>query len=100
MLPMKLQDLILTVNTAISERTRYGIRTIKTHERGYVLAWSNAYAQWYIYSPQAIPKGATLELDANMIFVVARRRDLERVLPHLRPLPLYSNSYEYLHGKR
>lgn len=100
MLPMKHQELIMRVNTLISERTKYGIRLVKAIDRGYVLAWSNAYAHWYIYSPQAVPKGTTLELDANMIFVVARRRDLERILPHLRPLPLYSNSYEYLYGRR
>lgn len=100
MQPVRLQELTLTVNNTISERTKYGVRTIKTRERGYVLAWSNAYAQWYIYSPQVIPKGATLELDANMIFVVARRRDLERILPHLRSLPLYTNSYEYSYRRK
>jgi hypothetical protein len=91
-----LEELQARVNDLILQRTRYG-RRIETAERaGYRIGWSNGNCGWFVYYYRD-PRGAKLDLDANVIFVPgARKADLEYLADNnlLEPLPLYRGSHE------
>jgi len=42
-------------------------------------------------------KNEVLNLDANMIFVPGKRKDILAVIDQLNPLPLYNNSFEVVY---
>ncbi len=88
--------LIQYINKLISQRTKYGLRE-ETVEKipAYELVWSNAGANWYIWSLAYQRKGQLVKMDANHILVQGiRKAEIEAVLKWLNPLPLYSFSYE------
>jgi len=86
------------INSLISQRTQYGIRQEVANKKGYKLGWSNGSKSWYIYG---IPteKGEVMNLDANIIFVPATKKEIEKVLNQLDPLPLYKNSFEAIYAR-
>ncbi len=87
--------LVERVNEMIRQRTRYGVRKeMVTKSPGYVLYWSNASAEWWIYGGRRA-KGDMVILDANHVLIQgAKRPDLEAICKWLEPLPLYRHSFE------
>jgi hypothetical protein len=86
-------NLIETINNKISKRNTYGMREEIAYNRGYIISWSNACKRWNIGYYQ-IKKNEIINLDANQIFVEARKNDIIETLDKLNELPLYNNSYE------
>lgn len=91
-------ELIERINTVISQRTSYGIRTEIAQSRGYRMVWSNAGQRWsrFYYMDK---KGAELRMDANFVFIPLekseRKADIDRCLAlGVRGLPLFVNSFE------
>ena len=84
------------INSLIAQCTKYGIRKEITQNKGYVLDWSNNQAKWFIYGDMK-KKNEVLNLDANMIFVPGKRKDILAVIDQLNPLPLYNNSFEVVY---
>ncbi len=91
-------DLINTINNEIFKRTSYGHREEIASGRGYILSWSNASRKWNI-GYYMIKTNEIINLDANQIFVRAKKQDIITVLDKLDELPLYKNSFEYLSSK-
>ena len=91
-------NLIQKINNDIAKRITYGIREQIAHNRGYIISWTNAQRKWNISYYQT-KKNEIINLDANQIFVEARKNDIIEVLDKLDELPLYKNSFEYLYGK-
>ncbi len=89
----RVQALLDSLNAHIATMTRYGSYKMVAPKRGYRLIWSNARRRWYI-GGDSHAKGATIYMDANVIFTTARLKDLKLVVDRLDPLPLYSNSFE------
>jgi len=85
-----IEELAENVNEQIGRMTKYGMRTVTTHKRGYELSWSNSGQKWNIYS-RALPAGS-YKIDANHIIVEAPSTAIQELLPLLIDLPLYSNS--------
>ena len=85
------------INALISQRTSYGVRNETTFATGYILVWSNGAARWLPYH-NPVKKGEVIQLDANQIFVPIQegesKADIEAVIPSLKQLPLYGNSFE------
>lgn len=90
-------NLIETINKEISKRKSYGIREQIAYNRGYIISWSNAGRCWNIGYYQ-IKTNEIINLDANQIFVEARKNDIIAVLDKLNELPLYKNSFEVVYG--
>lgn len=91
-----LEELQDRVNDLIHQRTRYGHRTEVAERAGYRIGWSNSESNWYVYGWRD-PRGAKLNLDANIVFVPgARRSDLQYLIDNLLldRLPLAGGSYE------
>jgi hypothetical protein len=91
-------DLIKKINNEIAQRTSYGLREEIASGRGYVLSWSNASRKWNI-GYYMIKTNEIINLDANQIFIRAKKQDIIAVLGKVNELPLYKNSTEYLYGK-
>ncbi len=91
-------NLIETINKEISKRKSCGYREQIAYNRGYIISWSNASRRWNIGYYQ-IKKNEVINLDANQIFVEARKNDIIAVLNKLNELPLYKNSTEYFYSK-
>lgn len=87
--------LINELNKEISKRTTYGIRKEIAQKAGYVLSWNNADAAWNRAYYQT-KKNEELSLDANQVFAVGTKAQIDEALPHLNKLPLYSNSFEVI----
>ena len=105
------------INNEVRKRTQYGTREeplpgpiLQTWQ----LSWSNGAASWYIsghpiwykhapddpesrygylYKHPKV-KGEMAMLDANIIMVQAKKRDIQAILDYLEPLPLYAHSFE------
>ncbi len=89
------EELAESVNEQIRERTSYGVRTEVAERRGFRMMWSNGAARWMPFG--VVPKGHTMQLDANEVFVPgATRRGLEQLIDMgaLIDLPLYGGSFE------
>ncbi len=88
-------ELVERVNEFIRQRTRYGVRKENVAKSpGYILHWSNASAEWYVYGGR-YAKGEMVTLDANQVLVQgAKKSDLDPICRWLEPLPLYRHSFE------
>jgi len=115
--PERIQ-LVQRLNDEVRGRTKYGTREEALPgpvREVWVLTWSNASAEWFVsghpfyyrYAPgdpeagvvgyifrHPVRMGEIVVLDANQIMVRGRRRELERVVRWLEPLPLYKFSFE------
>jgi len=83
---------IKLINDEISKRNYYGMCEEYAHEPGIILNWSNGAASWFPFND--VRKGEFLEIDANEIYVPLPRKQVQRILHHLNPLPLYALSFE------
>ena len=89
------------INSLISQRVRYGMRTEIAGSRGYCIYWSNGSASWYC-GGMINKKNEIMNLDANVVFAPLmtgeKKKDILEVLPSLKQLPLYGNSFECVWG--
>lgn len=82
------------INKIIAQRTSYGMRSERTSRPCHALMWSNS-GTWVVDRSSGVYQpGEIVQLDANEILAPYRYDTLERVLPSLRQLPLYSRSIE------
>jgi len=94
-------DKINAINALISERTGYGRRTVVPTETSYYCFWSNGSAMWFV-SNRELKKGMSVVLDANEIAVPKKLIGKKELIglfetKAVKPLPLFSNSFEYMH---
>jgi len=90
------QDLLYKANTIISSMTTYGMQKVVLKKSAWKLIWSNSGANWdrSFYKNES---GETVSLDANQFLLEGAMQDINAILSHLDPLPLYRYSTE---GKR
>jgi hypothetical protein len=90
--------LLENINNRIAERTNYGIRKEIAKEKGYILNWSNGSKRWNAWFGCPVEEGQEIDLDANQVFVMASKKEIEEVIDKLDMLPLYINSFEARFG--
>lgn len=88
-------DTINNVNLRIQAMSRYGYRQFQPKHSGWLIMWSNASQSWHI--GQRLSKQKIYRLDSNVAVVYGRKTDVLAILPYLKPLTLFTNSFEAKH---
>ena len=91
--------LLKEINNKIAERTSYGVRKEIAQAKGFILSWSNGSKRWDAWFGYLVTEGQEVELDANQIFVMASKEEIESIIDNLDMLTLYANSFEARFGK-
>ena len=95
-----IEDTIESVNQRISRMVFYGVIEKTAEANGYITAWSNGSASWYVYG-RSTKKGEIVQLDANQMLVYNKSEIIKQWIAEkkLDILPLFANSYEARFGK-
>lgn len=99
------EQYVLAANAQIAERIKYGVRIVdKPQFVARRFAWSNGFATWSPFQWVIDPAKAEdwmLRLDANEILLPAiSLKRTGQLVKLFDPLPLFANSFEYVHQQK